>query len=55
MKRIVTLMLAIMMVLSMATFAQADEPIRIVCYTNTNANDYTKTDTNTYCWRRLPH
>ena len=37
MKRIVTLMLAVMMVLSMATFAQAEEPVRIVCYTNTSA------------------
>ena len=53
MKRIVTLMLAVMMVLSMATFAQAEEPIRIVCYTNTNAGGFPADLESNYVYQQI--
>lgn len=53
MKRIVTLMLAIMMVLSMAAFASAEEPIRIVCYTNTNAGGFPADLESNYCYQQI--
>ncbi|MBR5231467.1 MAG: hypothetical protein IKW00_04395 [Clostridia bacterium] len=53
MKRIVTLMLAIMMVLSMAAFAQAEEPIRIVCYTDTNANGFPADLESNYVYQQI--
>ena len=53
MKRIVTLMLAVMMVLSMATFAQAEEPVRIVCYTNTSAGGFPADLESNYVYQQI--
>ena len=53
MKRIVTRMLAIMMVLSLATFASAEEPIRIICYTNTNANGFPADLESNYVYQQI--
>lgn len=53
MKRIVTLMLAIMMVLSMASFAQAEEPVRIVAYTSTSAGGFPADLESNYVYQQI--
>ena len=53
MKRIVTLMLAIMMLLSMASFASADEPIRIVAYTSTSAGGFPTDLESNYVYQQI--
>lgn len=53
MKRIVTLMLVALMLLSAVPFASAEEPIRIVAYTSTNAGGFPADLESNYCYQQI--
>jgi len=53
MKRIATLMLALMMLLSLAPLAIADEPVRIIAYTSTSAGGFPADLESNYVYQQI--
>ena len=53
MKRIATLMLAVIMLLSIAPISMADEPVRIVAYTNVSAGGFPANLEDNYVYKQI--